>query len=114
VWEFGLTELIQTIATAATLLTVGVSLYLATKSKTVKYRLYRKKIDIKELKENSFQKVMLLNTGHIKFTVTRIGYYINKKYYSCLLNNFLKKLDEPKIETDKFGNKKKNYCRNRN
>ena len=94
-WQFGSQELIFSISALFTLLAIITSLYLATKSRTVKHRLYCKKINTSELKEKNFQKIMLLNTGHIKFTITRIGYFIDGKYYSCLLNSFLKKLNEP-------------------
>lgn len=79
----------------ATFSAVVASLFLATKSRTIRFRLYRKRIDLKELKDKDFHKIMLLNTGHVKFTITRIGYYIDRKYYCCMLNNFLKKLDIP-------------------
>jgi len=46
------------------------------------------------LKKQQYQKIVVLNTGHIKFTVVSLGYYINKKYYFCYHNMFIKKLDQ--------------------
>jgi len=93
-WEFGLTELIQSIAALLTFLAIVTSLYLATKSKTLKFKIINEKLNKSMLIQNEYHKIVLLNNGHIQFTVVSVGYYINKKYYFCYHNMAIKKLDQ--------------------
>ena len=94
-WEFGLNALIQIIAATLTLLAIITSLYLATKSKTLKYGLIKEVAkDYLLDADKPMQKVVMFNTGHTKFTITQIGYVVANKYYFCLLSSYLKKTNE--------------------
>ena len=92
-WTFGTNELISIISAILTFAAICVSLYLAQKSKTLKFKIIGQKISNNPFSSNQFQQVHLLNNGHIKFTCTTIGYYINKQYYFCDFIGGIKKLD---------------------
>lgn len=97
-WSFGMSELINSIAAFLTFVAICVSLYLAQKSKTLKFKVLGKKINKKAFQEHQYQQINILNNGHTKFTCTSIGYYINKKYYFVDYIQGLKKLDTTIIE----------------
>ena len=97
-WDFGISELINSIVAFLTFLAICVSLYLAQKSKTLKFKVIGNKINKKAFQEHQYQQINILNNGHIKFTCTSIGYYINKKYYFVDKIRGLKKLDATIIE----------------
>ena len=105
-WSFGIGELINCIAAFLTFVAIYVSLYLAQKSKTLKLKVIGKKIIEKAMLKHQYQQLDILNNGHIKFTCTAVGYYINKKYYYNARVNFIKKLDVTLIEQKSHG---KNY-----
>ena len=97
-WDFGISELINSIAAFLTFLAICVSLYLAQKSKTLKFKVLGKKINKVAFQKHQYQQINILNNGHTKFTCTSIGYYINKKFYYVNYIQGLKKLDTTIIE----------------
>lgn len=102
-WDFGVSELINSIAAFLTFLAICTSLYLAQKSKTLKFKVLGKKINKKAFQEHQYQQINILNNGHTKFTCTSIGYYINKRYYYVNYIQGLKKLDVTIIEQQAHG-----------
>lgn len=70
-WEFGTQELISLIAAIATFSAIGVSLWLALKSKTVKLKVHVK---------SKILALIILNTGDTKFTINGFGVKNNGKY----------------------------------
>ena len=104
-WAFGLQELIHSIVAFLTLAAIITSLYLATKSKTLRYKLYSKRLGKDYLQKKGMFKIVILNNGHIQFTITSIGFVIAKKFYYCTYNRYLKKLEEPRIEIKPNGSK---------
>jgi len=97
-WEFGITELISTISAVLTFLAICTSLYLAQKSKTLKLKILGSKINNQALLEYQYQQIEILNTGHIKFTCSCIGYQIGKNSYYTRYIDGMKKLDQTRIE----------------
>ncbi|MCL2846064.1 MAG: hypothetical protein FWE38_00055 [Firmicutes bacterium] len=104
-WTFGTLELISLIAAVLTFSAICVSLWLATKSKTLRYRLFQKKINKVFLKENELQRIIILNTGHIKFTLSMVGYKIGKSFYFCKFNRYQKKHEHPVVSIRPNGGK---------
>lgn len=70
-WTFGTQELISLIAAFATFCAIAVSLWLALKSKTIRFKVYVK---------NKKLALIILNTGEAKFTVNGFGIKNGKKY----------------------------------
>lgn len=97
-WEFGITELISSISAVLTFLAICTSLYLAQKSKTLKLKILGGRINYKALLEHQYQQIEILNTGHIKFTCSCIGYQIGKNFYYNKYIDCMKKLDQTRIE----------------
>lgn len=97
-WSFGMSELISSIAAFLTFLAICVSLYLAQKSKTLKFKIIDKKIKINAFIEHQYQQINILNNGHTKFTCTCVGYYIDRKFYFVNYIQGMKKLDNTIIE----------------
>jgi hypothetical protein len=79
-WTFGTNELISLIAALATFSAVIVSLYLALKSKTVKFKVF--------IKKNA--KLIVINTGDTKFTINGFGVKIDDDYYMNTVQRFSK------------------------
>ena len=97
-WEFGISELISALSTLFTFLAICTSLYLAQKSKTLKFKIIGRKINKIVLQSQQSQQIEILNTGHIKFTFSCIGYKVGKNYYYTYYTRGLKKLDETRVE----------------
>lgn len=97
-WEFGMTELISSISALFIFLAICTSLYLAQKSKTLKFKVLGKRINKVVLQKRQSQQIEILNTGHIKFTCSCVGYVIGKNYYYTYYVGGLKKLDETRLE----------------
>lgn len=102
-WEFGITELIGTISATLTLLAICTSLYLAQKSKTLKFKMLGNKVKRNAFLTNQCQQIEILNIGHIKFTCTCVGYQISNQYYFTDFICGLKKYDTPIIEKNSSG-----------
>ncbi len=102
-WTFGTNELIGLLSAVITFLAVCVSLFLALKSKTLKFKIINKRLLKTAFMEKQFQQIDLLNNGYIKFTCTSIGYYIDKKYYFVDFIQGIKKLDNSIIEKTETG-----------
>ena len=83
VWQFGSTELIAAISAIATLCAVIVSLFLAFKSRTVKYKI---KVN------NKMVGLRISNTGDAKIFINAFGIYTNGKYYLNPTERFVKVL----------------------
>ncbi|MBR6778703.1 MAG: hypothetical protein IKM43_00915 [Clostridia bacterium] len=104
-WSFGMNELINSIAALLTFVAICVSLYLAQKSKTLKFKVLGKKINKKAFQENQYQQINILNNGHTKFTITSAGYLIKRRYFFTYHVAGLKKLDSTIIEQKTHGGK---------
>lgn len=102
-WAFGITELISTISAVLTFLAICTSLYLAQKSKTLKVKILGSKINNQALLENQYQRIEILNTGHIKFTCSCVGYQIGRNSYYAEYMSGTKKLDQTRIEKLGYG-----------
>ena len=90
--------MISSIAAFLTFLAICVSLYLAQKSKTLKFKIIDKKIKEHAFKESQYQQINILNNGHTKFTCTSVGYIIAKKFFFVEYTSGIKKLDNSIIE----------------
>lgn len=86
-WTFGTSELIDLITAFATFSAVAVSLFLALKSKTLKYKV---------LVNSEFAGLKIYNTGDAKFLVDAFGVIIDGKYYVNVSERFCKYLYTPK------------------
>ncbi len=83
-WNFGISELLQTIAACSTLLAVVVSLYLANRARRIK-----KKVII-----TNDGRVRIVNVGDSKFTISALGYVINDSLYFDSYQEYIKPLSE--------------------
>ena len=59
-WDFGISELINSIAAFLTFLAICVSLYLAQKSKTLKFKVLGKKINKVAFQKHQYQQINIL------------------------------------------------------
>ena len=83
IWQFGLNELIALISAFATFSAVIVSLYLALKAKTIKYKV---------LINHEMAGLRIANVGDSKFLINAFGIYTNKEYYLDSHERFCKVL----------------------
>ena len=87
IWRFGSTELIALISAITTLAAVVVSLFLALKSKTIRYKVFV---------NNKVAGLRIINTGDGKFFVSAFGVIIDGAYYLNTYERIYKFLPESK------------------